>query len=88
METRTARILLRLGTGFTLLFLYVPLLMVAIYAFNDSAGQAWPIRSYTAKWFGIAFRDQRVRDALATSLQVALIATAVALLLGSAAAFA
>jgi putative spermidine/putrescine transport system permease protein len=88
METRAARIMLRLGTGFTLLFLYVPLLMVAIYAFNDSPGQAWPIRSYTLKWFGIAFRAQGVREALATSLQVALVTTALALLLGSAAAFA
>jgi putative spermidine/putrescine transport system permease protein len=88
METRAARILLRLGTGFTLIFLYVPLLMVAIYAFNEGIGQAWPIRSYTTKWFGIAFREPQVREALATSLQVAVFATAVALLLGSAAAFA
>jgi putative spermidine/putrescine transport system permease protein len=88
METRAARILLRLGTGFTLLFLYVPLLMVAIYAFNEGIGQAWPITHYTTKWFGITLRDQRVRDALGNSLQVALIATTLALILGSAAAFA
>jgi putative spermidine/putrescine transport system permease protein len=88
MESRAARALIRAGSILTLLFLYVPLVMVAIYAFNDSIGQAWPIQHYTTDWFGIAFREERVREALATSLQVALLATTVALLLGSAAAFA
>jgi putative spermidine/putrescine transport system permease protein len=88
MESRTARILIRAGSVLTIAFLYVPLGIVAIYAFNDSIGQAWPIRDYTSKWFGIAFREQAVREALVNSLQVALFATAVALILGSAAAFA
>jgi putative spermidine/putrescine transport system permease protein len=83
-----ARILIRAGTLVTLLFLYVPLAIVVIYAFNDSVGQAWPIPEYTTKWFGIAFREVRVRSALVNSLQVAALATAIALILGSAAAFA
>jgi putative spermidine/putrescine transport system permease protein len=88
MGSTWARNLVRAGSLFTLAFLYVPLGIVAIYAFNDAIGQSWPIKDYTAKWFGIAFRDQRVRDALVTSLEVALLATAIALILGSAAAFA
>ena len=88
MESRAARILIKGGSLLTLAFLYVPLAIVAIYAFNDSVGQAWPIQDYTTKWFGVAFRDATVRDALITSLQVALFATALALILGSAAAFA
>jgi putative spermidine/putrescine transport system permease protein len=79
---------MRTGTALTLLFLYVPLAIVVIYAFNDSIGQAWPIQDYTTKWFGIAFREVRVRAALANSLQVAVFATVLALVLGSAAAFA
>ena len=70
----------------TLVFLYVPLGIVVIYAFNDAIGQAWPIQDYTWKWFAIAFRTAAVREALLNS--VALFATGVALLLGSAAAFA
>ena len=88
MGSSWARNLVRAGSLFTLAFLYVPLAIVAIYAFNDAIGQSWPIKDYTAKWFGIAFRDERVRDALVTSLEVALLATAIALVLGSAAAFA
>jgi putative spermidine/putrescine transport system permease protein len=88
METRLARILMGAGTVFTLVFLYVPLGIVVIYAFNDAIGQAWPIQDYTLKWFAIAFRTAAVREALLNSVQVALFATGVALLLGSAAAFA
>ena len=88
METRAARVLIKGGSVLTLLFLYVPLMVVAIYAFNDSIGQAWPIQDYTTKWFGVAFREPAVREALVNSLQVALFATLVALILGSAAAFA
>jgi putative spermidine/putrescine transport system permease protein len=88
MESRAARVLIRAGTLVTLLFLYVPLAIVVIYAFNDSVGQAWPIPEYTTKWFGIAFREIRVRTALLHSLQVAALATAIALVLGSAGAFA
>jgi putative spermidine/putrescine transport system permease protein len=88
MESRAARILIKAGSAVTLAFLYVPLAIVAIYAFNDAIGQSWPIRDYTTKWFGIAFRQESVRQALTTSLQIALLATAIALVLGSAAAFA
>jgi putative spermidine/putrescine transport system permease protein len=88
MESQAARILIKAGTVLTLLFLYVPLVVVVLYAFNDSVGQAWPIPDYTLKWFGIAWRSPEVRDALSNSLLVASIATLAALLLGSAAAFA
>jgi putative spermidine/putrescine transport system permease protein len=88
MESQATRILIRSGSVLTLVFLYVPLGIVVIYAFNDAIGQAWPIQDYTTKWFGIAFRSSQVRVALINSLQVALFATVIALLLGSAAAFA
>src|SRR5215211_3737469 len=88
MESRGTKVVAGAGTLITLLFLYVPLGIVLIYAFNDSIGQAWPIQDYTTKWFGIAFRDVRVRGALLNSVQVAAVATTIALLLGSAAAFA
>jgi putative spermidine/putrescine transport system permease protein len=76
------------GTWFTLAFLYVPLGVVVIYAFNDSIGQAWPIEGLTTKWFGIAWRSPDVREALRNSLEIATIVTLMALVLGSAAAFA
>ena len=88
METRGFRVLIKVSAALLLVFLYVPLAIVVLYAFNDSVAQAWPIEEFTTKWFGIAWRSLLVREALANSLEVATIATLFALALGSAAAFA
>jgi putative spermidine/putrescine transport system permease protein len=88
MEPRGARIAVRVMTWITLLFLYIPLVIIIVYAFNDSIGQKWPLDGVTTRWFGVAWRNGEVRQSLANSLIVAAIATVLALLLGSAAAFA
>ncbi len=88
MERRGARWLIGAGSIVALLFLYVPLVIVVIYAFNDAVGQSWPIEHYTTKWFATTWHSHLVRQALANSLAIASFATALALLLGSAAAFA
>ncbi|MEA2557776.1 MAG: putative spermidine/putrescine transport system permease protein, partial [Actinomycetota bacterium] len=71
-----------------MLFLYVPLVVVVLYAFNNSVGQKWPISSYTTKYFGLAWRNPLLRTALWNSVRIGLAATAIALVLGSLAAFA
>jgi putative spermidine/putrescine transport system permease protein len=88
MESRLVRLALRVTTIGVLLFLYVPLAIIVLYAFNPSQGQTWPIHGLTAHWFGDAWHDSEVRSALYTSLKAGAGATAVALVLGSAAAFA
>src|SRR5215203_3958694 len=82
------RALLRLLTGLTLAFIYIPLLVIALYAFNERRTQTWPIPGLTLEWFGKAFDNPGVRDALLTSLKAGLGATAIALVLGSLAALA
>ena len=82
------RWLLRLGTAVTLGFLYVPLLVVALYAFNGQTVQRWPIQEWSLKWFDKALNNHGVRDALLTSVKAGLGATAIALVLGTAASFA
>jgi putative spermidine/putrescine transport system permease protein len=74
--------LLRVGTTVTLLFLYVPLIVIALYAFNSTRVQKWPPAGLTFDWFTKAFDNQGVRDALWTSVRAGLGATAVALVLG------
>ena len=88
MESPVTRRLIGAGSILTLVFLYVPLVIVVVYAFNDAVGQSWPIKDYTTRWFVTTWHSHLVREALATSVQVALMATGAALLLGSAAAFA
>jgi putative spermidine/putrescine transport system permease protein len=82
------RALLRALTGLTLGFIYLPLVVIALYAFNERRTQTWPIPGLTLEWFGKAFHNPGVRDALATSLKAGLGATAIAILLGSLAAIA
>src|SRR5215218_681464 len=80
--------LLRLGTAVTLLFLYVPLIVIALYAFNSTRVQKWPPAGLTLDWFSKAFDNPGVRDALWTSVRAGLGATAVALVLGTLASIA
>ena len=82
------RWLLRIGTGITLAFIYIPLLVIAVYAFNESRSQTWPIDGLTTKWFSKALDNPGVRDALWTSLKAGLGATAIAIVLGTLAALA
>src|SRR5579859_4029651 len=70
-----------------LLFLFIPIFTIIIYAFDRSNVQSWPIHHYTTKWFTLAWHDQQVRSSLTLSLKAGLEATILALLLGSAAAF-
>jgi putative spermidine/putrescine transport system permease protein len=88
MESRLARTMIKVGTVGTLVFLYAPLVILALYAFNQSITRAWPPELWTTKWFGAAWRDPDLRPALAGSIQAAVGATLIALVLGSCAAFA
>ena len=83
-----ARILLRLVTAAVVTFLYLPLVIIAIYAFNESRIQAWPPTGFTLHWIGEAIADPRVTQALVNSFIVATIATAIALVLGTLASLA
>jgi putative spermidine/putrescine transport system permease protein len=88
MESRFARLVVRIGTGITLAFLYAPLFILGIYAFNKSITRAWPPELWTTKWFSVAFHDPELPSALAGSIEAAIGATVAALILGSLAAFA
>jgi putative spermidine/putrescine transport system permease protein len=83
-----ARLALRAWAVLILLFLFVPILLIFFYAFNTSNIQSWPIPGLTTKWFSATWEDPNVRSALLLSVQAGLTATAVALVLGSCAAFA
>jgi putative spermidine/putrescine transport system permease protein len=87
--SRGATWMLRLGVGLGLAFIYVPLLVVGIYAFNESGTtQKWPPSGLTTEWFGKALDNDAAREAFLTSLKAGLAATAIALVLGTLAALA
>ncbi|HEX5146705.1 MAG TPA: ABC transporter permease [Conexibacter sp.] len=83
-----ARVALRIWVGLIVLFLLFPIALIALYAFNSSNVQSWPLDGLSTKWFSIAFHDEAMRQALWLSVRAGLISTAIALVLGSMAAFA
>ncbi len=71
-----------------LAFVYVPLAVIVVNSFNASTVFAWPPRELTTKWWSQTAGNPSVRAAVATSVEVAVVATAVALVLGTLLAFA
>jgi len=88
MESRAARIGLGVWTALVVLFLWIPLVIIALYAFNASPIQSWPITSWSTHWFSVAWHDPFLRSSLWLSVKVGLAATAIALVLGTMASFA
>jgi putative spermidine/putrescine transport system permease protein len=82
------RMTLRVSSWLVLAVLYVPLALVVVNAFNSSRTFAFPPSGFTTKWWRDAYNSSGARHALWTSVQAGLGATAVALVLGTMAAFA
>jgi putative spermidine/putrescine transport system permease protein len=80
---------LRLAAWAGMAFLYAPIALVALYAFNtEESAFRFPPQGFTLKWFGEAFGRSDVWSAVWLSVKVALMATGGAVLLGTAAALA
>jgi putative spermidine/putrescine transport system permease protein len=88
VEGRGTRWLLRIATALVLGFIYFPLVIITLYAFNANITQSWPIQHWTTKWFSVALHDEDVRAAFLLSVKAAFLATVVALVLGTLLAFA
>jgi putative spermidine/putrescine transport system permease protein len=88
MESKGLRIALRVWVTLVLLFLFVPIALIVLYAFNKSNIESWPIPGLTGHWFAVAWHDSQVRAALWLSVRVGLAATALALVLGGMVSFA
>jgi putative spermidine/putrescine transport system permease protein len=87
MEPSWLRIALRVWVVLVLIFLFTPIFVIVLFAFNQSIIQSWPISGLTLHWFSTAFHDAAVRSAFVLSVKVGLLATAIALVLGSAVAY-
>jgi putative spermidine/putrescine transport system permease protein len=81
--SRPARWLLGLVMVLGLAFVYLPLAIVVIKSFNTSRLFQWPPPGYTTDWWRAAFQNEGVREALTTSVLVAVVATTIALVLGT-----
>jgi putative spermidine/putrescine transport system permease protein len=86
--SRGSTVLLRLAIGVGMAFIYIPLIVIFIYAFNASNILEWPPPGLTLDWFPKAIESPSVHTALLTSLKAGLAATAIAIVLGTLASLA
>src|SRR5574342_471379 len=78
---------LKLGALGALLFLHIPLLLIFLYAFTtEQSAYTFPPPGLTLKWFPQAIANTAMQEALSLTLRVAVLATIVALILGTLAA--
>jgi putative spermidine/putrescine transport system permease protein len=82
------RVVLLAFTLLALVVIYVPLLLVVVNSFNADKTFGWPPSGFTTEWWQAAWHSAGARSALGVSVLVAIMATAVALLLGTMAAMA
>src|SRR5471032_696796 len=87
MESRATRIGLGVWVALVLAFLYIPIAVICLYAFNSSNVQSWPIAGLTTRWFSPALHNGDMQAALKLSLEAGGLATVIALVLGTAASF-
>ncbi|MCU0828581.1 MAG: ABC transporter permease [Tabrizicola sp.] len=70
-----------------LLFLHLPILLIFLYAFTtEERSYAFPPPGLTTEWFAVAWNREDIWPPLWLSLQVAAIATVLAMILGTLAA--
>ena len=85
MDGRGSRhLVLKGAVGLGILFLWFPLGLIILYAFTtDEVVPTFPPPGLTTKWFGVARDNPEIWDAMWLSARVAVLATIVALVLGS-----
>lgn len=66
----------------TYAFLYLPILVLIVFSFNDSKfGATWA--GFTTKWYGVLFAREDVREAVTNTLLVAFTSTIISTILGT-----
>lgn len=70
--------------GLVFLFLYAPIIVMAIFSFNESSVQSLPLEGFTTRWYQELARDEAMIDSVIYSLQVSLISVAISCVVGTA----
>ncbi len=77
--------LARFGLLLTLIFMYAPILVLIVFSFNSTKSRTvWT--GFSLHWYADLFSDSRILSSLATTIEVAVLATIFATILGTAAA--
>jgi ABC-type spermidine/putrescine transport system permease subunit II len=86
-HARLVRGLLGAWAVLVFVFLFAPIVLLVLFAFNANRYGTFPFTGWTLSWFGQVFHDYQIRDALTTTLKVAVQVTIISTIVGTAAAF-
>ena len=68
-------------------FLFAPIVLLVLFSFNANKYGTFPFTGWTTHWYSEVFGNYQIKDALTTSLKVALEVTLLSTIIGTAAAF-
>lgn len=75
----------RIYNGLIFTFLYAPIVVLIIFSFNDSKSRVvW--EGFSLRWYEALFQNEEILSALGVTLSVAVIATIISTVIGTAAA--
>lgn len=74
----------KIYTGIILFFMYMPILVLIAYSFNDGKTTVW--KGFTLQWYVDLFKDSQIMESLWNTLTIAVLASCIATVLGTAAA--
>ena len=86
-HARLVRMLLGGWAVAVYVFLFAPIVLLVLFSFNANRYGTFPFTGWTTSWYGQVFGDYQIKDALTTTLRVALEVTAISTVVGTAAAF-
>jgi spermidine/putrescine transport system permease protein len=78
---------LTLAVGLILAFLYAPLAIAVLFAFNAKPSLSWPPKLASTRWFEAVFNDPSFSAALTASVKVALGVSVAAVIVGTMSSF-
>ena len=81
LSAKVTRNLITVWAGCILVFMYIPVLCVALASFSKNRYFRFPIPAYDDKWYGKAFTSLTVQGLFETSLSIALLVTLVSVVL-------
>lgn len=70
------------------LFLYLPIILLVVFSFNDSESLRFPLQGFTTRWYSEMLRTSGLIDAAKNSIIVGLLSSLAATILGTMAAIA
>lgn len=73
---------LRIYSSLLLLLLLAPIFVILLLSLNDSSLSSFPLKGLTLKWFSLIIQDESLRNALFTSLIMALTTSVLASFIG------